>query len=44
MSTSTRIVEGTEQALRSGDFDRARMLLGLALKLDSAAEAARVDA
>ena len=43
-STDALIVSGSEAALTAGEYDRARMLLGLALRIDTRREARRVDA
>ena len=44
LSTDALIVSGSEAALTAGEYDRARMLLGLALRIDTRREARRVDA
>ena len=42
--TEALILSGSEAALGAGEYDRARMLLGLALRIDSHMETLRLDA
>ena len=42
--TEALILSGCEAALGSGEYDRARMLLALALRIDSHMETLRLDA
>jgi len=42
--TEALILSGSEAALGAGEYDRARMLLALALRVDSRMETLRLDA
>ena len=44
MTDEALILSGSEAALGAGEYDRARMLLALALRVDSHMETLRLDA